>query len=483
MSNILIVDDSRVDRSIIANIIKKNVSEAIIYESDDGMHVEQQLRSDDIALCILDLRMPYRDGIDILATIKSDAKIMDIPVIVCSAVMDSETLSSVLSLGAYDYFTKPLSEEVMKIALPLKVKNAIELSKRTKSIIELSQIDALTGLYNRHYFKMHLASENVKGNRAYAMLMADINGLKLVNDAFGSDYGDQYMIQVSKIIKDIMPKEAVCARWGGDEFAILLPEADKKCAEQYASKIRKRFAKLQTAELNMSLAFGWDSNSDRESDLFKLLTNAEDAMIRDKILESESTRSSMIIAILHTLHEKNPREEAHSRRVSELCYRMGEALELSDKELHDLKVIGLLHDIGKIAIDENILNKPGKLVYEEWLEIKRHPEIGHRILSGAPEMREYAHIILCHHERPDGKGYPNGLRGEDIPLYSKLLSIIDSYDAMTCERPYRKTLSAEEAAAELIKHSGTQFDEVLTAIFVEKVIASECAVRVKEGHL
>jgi HD-GYP domain-containing protein (c-di-GMP phosphodiesterase class II) len=98
-------------------------------------------------------------------------------------------------------------------------------------------------------------------------------------------------------------------------------------------------------------------------------------------------------------------------------------------------------------------------------------------------MREYAHIILCHHERPDGKGYPNGLHGEDIPLYSKLLSIIDSYDAMTCERPYRKTLSPEEAAAELIKHSGTQFDEALTAIFVEKVIASECAVRVKEGRL
>jgi diguanylate cyclase (GGDEF)-like protein len=473
VSNILIVDDSLVDRSIISKIIKKNVPEAVIYESDDGMNVEQTLRNDDIMLCILDLRMPKRDGVDILSTIKSDAQIMDIPVIICSAIMDTETLSSVLSLGAYDYFTKPLSEEVMKIALPLKVKNAIELSKRTKYIIELSQIDALTGLYNRHFFKSHLAAENLKGNAEFAMLMADINGLKLVNDAFGSDYGDRYMVEVSRIIKEIMPRESVCARWGGDEFAILIPGADRKRAEQYAAKIRKQFARTQTAELSMSLAFGWDSNTDRENDLFKLLTNAEDAMIRDKILESESTRSSMIIAILHTLHEKNPREEAHSRRVSELCYRMGVALGLSDKELHDLKVIGLLHDIGKIAIDENILNKPGKLVYEEWLEIKRHPEIGHRILSGAPEMREYAHIILCHHERPDGKGYPNGLYSEDIPLYSKLVSIIDSYDAMTCERPYRKTLSAEDAAEELIRHSGTQFDGDLVKLFVEKVIPEE----------
>jgi diguanylate cyclase (GGDEF)-like protein len=303
-----------------------------------------------------------------------------------------------------------------------------------------------------------------------SVMMVDINGLKLVNDAFGSDFGDDYMVNLSNIIREVCPENAVCARWGGDEFAMLLPGANKKVTNDVAKKIQNKFKKSQTGELCLSLAFGWETSFGKETDYLKLLTKAEDGMIRDKILENESTRSSMIAAILHTLHEKNPREEAHSRRVSQMCFKMGSALQLNDKEIQDLKIIGLLHDIGKIAIDENILNKPSELTHEEWTTIRRHPEIGHRILSGAPEMKEYANIILCHHERFDGKGYPNKLSGLNIPLYSRLLTIVDSYDAMTCERPYRKALSHQEAVNELYKSAGTQFDESLLDIFTSYVI-------------
>jgi len=467
MSRILLVDDSLVDRRIISKIIQKNIPDVILFETDDGYEVEPIIASEHIELCILDLRMPKRNGMDILASIKRNEAIMDVPVIVCTGLLDTEALVNVLTLGAYDYFTKPLSEEVMKIALPLKVKNAIEHMRRTQSIVKLSQIDALTGLYNRHFFKSTLMAY-----RAFnaSVMMIDINGLKLVNDAFGSESGDAYMVNVAHIIREVCPDNAICARWGGDEFALLLPEVTKEDASEIAKKIQSGFKQSQKGELCLSLAFGWETSCGKDVDYIKLLTKAEDSMIRDKILENESTRSSMIAAILHTLHEKNPREEAHSRRVSELCFKMGTALQLNDKEIQDLKIIGLLHDIGKIAIDENILNKPSKLTQEEWFAIRRHPEIGHRILSGAPEMRDYANIILCHHERFDGKGYPNKLSGLNIPRYSRVLSIIDSYDAMTCERPYREALSQEEAIAELNKHAGTQFDKSLVDIFTTRVL-------------
>ena len=473
MSKILIVDDSMVDRSIISKIILKYLPDAIIYESSDGADVEATILQEDIMLCILDLKMPGRGGLDILASIKSNKQIMDVPVIVCSGVLDTEILTKVLTLGAFDYFTKPLSEEVMKIALPLKVKNGVELRRRNKHILHLSQIDPLTGLFNRSYFKAYIAEENELGVEECAFLMIDINGLKLINDAFGSDLGDKFMVEVSKIIMKCVPQSAICSRWGGDEFVVYLPDYDRKKAEKLALKIKNQFLKSQSYEFKLSLAFGWEGMVDSKEDLFKLMSKTEDAMLRSKVLESESTRSSMVVAILHTLHEKNSREEAHSRRVSELCYKLGEAMSLSEKDLNDLKIIGLLHDIGKIALDENILNKPGKLSPAEWLEIRRHPEIGYRILSGAPEMRDYAHAIMCHHERLDGKGYPNGLSGDSIPVYSRMISIVDSYDAMTCERPYRMSFTSEQAVAELKKHSGTQFDEGLVNLFVKHVVPYE----------
>lgn len=469
-NNVLIVDDSMVDRNIMSMIIRKNKSKINVFESEDGLNIKSIILENDIKVCILDLKMPGKDGYAILKELKEDKDVMDIPVIVCTGVLDTSSIEKVLILGAYDYFSKPLSEEVMKISLPLKVHNAIELMKRTQHIVYMSQIDCLTGLYNRNFFKNYLLEFEKGLEHSNAIIMGDINGLKLANDAFGSDLGDQYLIEASQIIKKICPVEAVCSRWGGDEFAIFIPKIDKKVASAYALQIKKAFSQINKRGLNLSMAFGLDVQIRSDQDLLKVLSNAEDAMFRDKIFEDVSVRSSMIVAILHTLHEKNPREEAHSRRVSELCQHMGEVMSLSEKDIQDLKVIGLLHDIGKIAIDENILNKPGRLQHEEWLEMKRHPEIGYRIISSSSEMQDYADAILCHHERLDGKGYPNGLSQNAIPLYARVLSIIDSYDAMTCERTYKRTMTDVEAAHELEKNAGKQFDETLAEIFVTKIL-------------
>jgi len=181
-------------------------------------------------------------------------------------------------------------------------------------------------------------------------------------------------------------------------------------------------------------------------------------------------RGNTINTITNTLHEKNPREEKHSQRVSEICLHIGKALGFSEIEICKLKVIGLLHDIGKIAIEEGILNKPEKLTEQERDEIKRHPEIGYRILSSSYDMLEFAECILAHHERWDGAGYPKGLKGEAIPMVARIIAIADSYDAMTSERPYRKALSEKVVLAEIRNNAGTQFDPEIARTFIEKVL-------------
>lgn len=160
----------------------------------------------------------------------------------------------------------------------------------------------------------------------------------------------------------------------------------------------------------------------------------------------------------------------HSHRVSAICRSMGDALGLPDYKIMELKSVGLLHDIGKIALDENLLNKNGKLSDDEWKEIKRHPEIGYRILSTVNDMSEMAEYVLDHHERWDGGGYPRGLKKEEISIQSRIISIADAFDAMTSNRAYGKVLCEEEAIDEIRSCSGTQFDPDLAKVFIEKVL-------------
>lgn len=193
-------------------------------------------------------------------------------------------------------------------------------------------------------------------------------------------------------------------------------------------------------------------------------------MYRRKLCESSSMLYSTITLIMKTLYEKNKREEKHSKRVSDLCVKVGTTLNLNKEQINELKTVGLMHDIGKIAIDDDILNKPGMLSETEWLEIKRHPEIGYNILRTVNEYAQLAEYVLSHHERWDGKGYPRGLKGEEIPLLARLISIVDAFDAMTGYRTYRSPLSEEDAIEEIRKNAGTQFDPHMVNVFIKSMI-------------
>jgi len=334
----------------------------------------------------------------------------------------------------------------------------------------LSYHDVLTGIYNRRFYEEEIKRLDTERNLPISIIIGDVNGLKLVNDAFGHDKGDELLKKAATVIQSACRTDDIVARWGGDEFVILLPKTNTKEAEEIVDRIKEQYLDVYVNAIRISISFGWDAKREPDQDILKVLKSAEDYMYQHKIIENASMRDNTITTIIRTLHEKNPREEQHSQRVSEICQYIGKAIGLSEVEVSRLKVVGLLHDIGKIAIEEGILNKPGKLTEREKSEIKRHPDIGYRILSSSFSMLDLADCILAHHERWDGTGYPKGLKGEAIPMVARIIAIADSYDAMTSDRSYRKALSEEVALSEIRNNAGTQFDPEISRIFIEKIM-------------
>ncbi|WP_243135723.1 HD domain-containing phosphohydrolase [Acetobacterium tundrae] len=350
------------------------------------------------------------------------------------------------------------------------IQDITENKLKEAKIINLSFRDQLTGLYNRRFYEEELLRLDTKKNLPLTILMGDINGLKLINDSFGHDMGDELIKKVAKVVSKACPSDAVISRVGGDEFIVLLPKSDAIEAEKILKRIKDLSLKETVGSLNISISFGYEMKINENDQIKNVFKKAEDQMYHRKLFESPSMRGKAVVTIIKTLYEKNKREEQHSHRVSKLCERLGEVLGLSEYKIEELKTVGLLHDIGKIAIDERILNKPGKLTDDEWKEIKRHSEIGYRILSTVHEMSEMAEYVLAHQERWNGTGYPKGLKGEEIPLESRIIAIADAYDAMTSERSYRSKMPAEAVLKELQENAGIQFDPELVSVFIDNFL-------------
>lgn len=348
-----------------------------------------------------------------------------------------------------------------------------ERKEMEKRFYYLSYHDQLTGLYNRRFFDEELIRIDKPENYPLMITMADINGLKLVNDSFGHAMGDEYIKKAAKVLVEGVGAHEIVCRLAGDEFIIFSPRTDLNTMKATISHIKELAKQESINSVHLSISFGYCRKKSERESVQEVLKKAEDYMYKQKLLESPSMRGKTVNTIMATLLEKNPREEQHSHRVSQLCEKMGVALGMPEDEIKELKTVGLLHDIGKVAIEEGILNKAEKLSESEWEEIKKHPEIGYRILSTVNELSEMAEYVLAHHERWDGKGYPKGIKGEEIPIQSRIIAIADAYDAMVSERSYRKALSKEHAISELKKGAGSQFCKFCVNVFIENVVNEE----------
>lgn len=326
--------------------------------------------------------------------------------------------------------------------------------------------DRLTGLYNRAYFEEELARLDTDRQLPLSIVIGDVNGLRLINDTLGREAGNKHLIQVARSIQQACRKEDILARWGGDEFAILLPRTGEKTAHEICHRIVQTCKANSVGPISLSIALGYGTKTDPTQSVHEIMSMAESWMYRQKFLDRTSYRNALIASLRETLNAKTHETHEHATRLENLALMVGRAVNLSARELDDLSLLAALHDIGKVGIPDSILNKPGELTEDEWDIMKTHVEIGHRIASSSADLAHIAEAILYHHERWDGEGYPRGLKGDEIPLIARILAVVDAYDAITNDRPHSIARSCGAALDELVRCAGTHFDPQLVEVFV-----------------
>lgn len=337
--------------------------------------------------------------------------------------------------------------------------------------------DSLTGLYDRRFAVEALKLFIERDVKPLSIALGDINGLKLLNDARGYMAGDEMLARIASTLRENCPPGDLVARWSDDEFLLLLPHTTGEQTRALLKRLRAALGNVCEAEGCASMTFGYATNERMHRTDEQMIHEAEKWVYRKKLLETKSYRNSIIKVLLSTLHEKSMETQEHSRRMADYCRRIASVLALSDEVINDLVLLAMLHDIGKVGIRHEVLNKPGALTKEERCEIQLHPEIGYRITKNIPELSQVANYILAHHEWWDGSGYPRGLRGEDIPIPSRIIAVVDAYDVMVSGRIYRAPRSCAEAIAELRLCTGTQFDPTVVGIFIKLIEEDHCATR------
>ncbi|SMD05271.1 diguanylate cyclase domain-containing protein [Sporomusa malonica] len=372
--------------------------------------------------------------------------------------------------------------DVQLIAYPIIIDDQVagiyaiyrDISERKRAENQLQYMsfrDVLTGVFNRNYFEQELQRlESEQKMDRLGIIVCDVDGLKLINDTLGHEKGDLLLKTAAEILQSSIPHEAVLARIGGDEFGILLPGAGEAELATVYTRIHQKLRVYNSSrsDFTISLSLGYASVSHAASlkDAVKL---ADNRMYKEKLHRSQSARSALVKTLMHALHARDFITEGHGERMQELVEKLARRAGVHEYAIGDMKLFAQFHDLGKVGIPDGILFKPGPLDETELAEMRRHSEIGYRIAIASPELNHIADWILKHHEWWNGNGYPIGLKGTEIPLESRILAIVDAYDAMTNDRPYRKGMDKDTACIELTRCAGKMFDPNLVHSFIEMI--------------
>jgi diguanylate cyclase (GGDEF)-like protein len=364
-----------------------------------------------------------------------------------------------------------------------------------------ARTDPLTALLNRRgldeSFELELERAR-RGGRKLSLLVGDLDGFKLVNDRYGHKAGDLALERVSAILRRRKRRIDTVARLGGEEFALIVPDANDRSAYMLAERLRAATAEEFAADpLPLTISFGVASYPSHGDSCQSLMGAADDALYAAKELGRDRTviysrevsgilapagrggrprdeRLDTLLALAETLDRREASAGPHSRRVGRYAELIARELGLPGDTIERVRLAGLLHDVGTIAIPDPLLTKPAPLTDAEWVEVRRHPEIGAHMLANA-RLADLGRWVLAHHERPDGRGFPLGLANGDIPLEARIIAVAEAYEAMTSDRPYRPALAPGRARAELTRNAGTQFDQRVVQALLDSLAREEAA--------